>query len=538
MQISDIELALKNITQFGDTDIFPFPFENHVFYDYSEEMLQHIKGINQGFPQELNDSPPVNIATSSPTGYLGFRWATQIDPVWNAYFLALVLSIATDIETQRLGFSENHNNIYSYRFSPDTSTGSLFNKDINWSQFHSDSYDFVKDSDTEFVVVTDIADFYSRIYHHRLEVALRRLGIQSDTPNKIMTILQAFSGTNSYGLPIGGPAARILAELALNSTDRLLVSKRIIFNRFVDDFHIFAKTKDEAHSALNFLAMKLMKNEGLSLQKHKSQILSKSEFLQISESRFQDASENPAEAERFRFLNLPINYDPYSDNADEQYEALKEELNQFNIVGLLNEELRKVKIHQHLGKQILKSFIALDDLVVSHAFDSICQKMDSLYPIFPTLMITATRVFERLLPQTKSNLQEVLRNLAFTNSYITQPELHAAYLVKFLGRESSTENEQALIHLFETFRDSILVRNHILQVMIRWKSHHWLSDQKTSFGTMNRWERKLFIIASYVLGDEGRHWRDHHKREFTPFELIVRDWAAANFQIPGWEMPL
>ncbi|MCZ7611906.1 MAG: hypothetical protein M5U17_17330 [Ignavibacterium sp.] len=30
-------------------------------------------------------------------------------------------------------------------------------------------------------------------------------------------LLSAFSGTISYGLPVGGPASRILAELALKS---------------------------------------------------------------------------------------------------------------------------------------------------------------------------------------------------------------------------------------------------------------------------------------------------------------------------------
>ena len=35
-------------------------------------------------------------------GYTSFRWVTQIDPIWNAYLLGLVLSIAPAIEAERI----------------------------------------------------------------------------------------------------------------------------------------------------------------------------------------------------------------------------------------------------------------------------------------------------------------------------------------------------------------------------------------------------------------------------------------------------
>lgn len=33
-------LALKNIINFGDTDIFPFPIENHIFRDFEKQTLE------------------------------------------------------------------------------------------------------------------------------------------------------------------------------------------------------------------------------------------------------------------------------------------------------------------------------------------------------------------------------------------------------------------------------------------------------------------------------------------------------------------
>ena len=58
-----------------------------------------------------------------------------------------------------------------------------------------------------YVVVTDIADFYPRIYHHRVENALLRLPHPGDFPNRIKNLLSIFSKNVSYGLPIGGPAS-------------------------------------------------------------------------------------------------------------------------------------------------------------------------------------------------------------------------------------------------------------------------------------------------------------------------------------------
>lgn len=162
-----IELALLNIINFGDTDIFPFPIENHIFFDKKGSVVKHIESLHKDFAENLNKNPPVNISTFSPVGYTGFRWATLIDPIWNAYLLALVISIGDEIEKERISTSKKI--IHSYRFSPSITNGTLFDNNINWHSFQNDSLEFVKSSDFQYIVTCDIADFYSRVYHHKLE---------------------------------------------------------------------------------------------------------------------------------------------------------------------------------------------------------------------------------------------------------------------------------------------------------------------------------------------------------------------------------
>ncbi len=538
MKRKDINLAISNIAKYGDTDIFPYPIEKLIFYDNPNEIGDLIEKIDNDFNHYLASNSPQNINTSVPLGYTGFRWATQIDPIWNAYYLSLVLGIAPEIEKSRIAIDENV--VYSYRYVPNYDSYSLFHPDYNWLKFQSDSLKFLNENiDYKYVVICDIADFYNRIYHHPLENSLDRLSnVTSDNSKKIKKLIQRFSNTKSYGLPIGGEGSRILAELALNNTDRLMVGKGIKFKRFVDDIHIFCKSIEDAHSALNFLAMKLMRNEGLTLQKHKTQIQSRLEFEKLVASRINAESDNAREKERAKFMSLPINYDPYSDNAEEDYHKIKNQLDEFDVVGLLNDELKKVRIHQQFGKRLVKSLNLLAPEVISRAFESIINRFETLYPIFPVIMQSAYRNWERLEETTRVSLIDELRKLIHQDSYIIQSEINMCFLLRVLGLDDSIITEETILKSYNRFSDSILIKSVVLQIMTRWKAYHWLTDKKDAFSTMNKWERRIFIISANFLGDEGGHWLSHNKREFTDMEKIIMQWAKEKSTLSNWTMPL
>lgn len=61
------------------------------------------------------------------------------------------------------------------------------------------------------------------------------------------------------------------------------MAEGINFIRFVDDYLIFAESRERAHSALIRLNELLLTNEGLSLQKAKTRILTSAEFLATSD---------------------------------------------------------------------------------------------------------------------------------------------------------------------------------------------------------------------------------------------------------------
>ena len=66
-----------------------------------------------------------------------------------------------------------------------------------------------------------------------------------------------------------------------------------------------------------------MNNEGLTLQKHKTQILTKSEFIKLTASRMNADTEDGRTRTVAKFMALPVRYDPYSPTADEEYDKIK-----------------------------------------------------------------------------------------------------------------------------------------------------------------------------------------------------------------------
>ena len=245
-----IRLALLNIIRHGDTDIFPFPFENRAFFDNFDDTVALLYDYHRNFSDFLDRYPPHHVNSLTPAGYNGFRWATQLDPIWNAYFLACVLSIAEPIEAARI--PKDQNIVFSYRYAPDPETGDFFDRDFTWANFISCSLEL--SNDFEYIVICDIAEFYPRVGHHRLENALRHVDSKTDIPFRIMTFLSHFTHTRSLGLPIGGPASRILSEITLNQVDRLLKNAGIVFVRYADDYHLFAKDRNQAYQQLIFLS--------------------------------------------------------------------------------------------------------------------------------------------------------------------------------------------------------------------------------------------------------------------------------------------
>lgn len=521
-----IQVAVKNIASHGDTDIFPFPFEGHLFHDEPDRCVEIIETMHAQFDELMSTNAPDMIETLSQVGYTGFRWAAQIEPFWNAYYLACVISVAEEIESIRL--PEAAKAVYSYRFLWQEETGKLF-KDSTWRDYKSRCV--ALSGEHPFVVVTDIADFYPRIYHHRVDVALSRLPSVGDLRSRIMKMLSAFSKIHvSYGLPIGGPASRILAELALAGVDQHLRTRHIVFCRYADDFCMFCADRSSAYKNLVFLSERLF-DEGLVLHKKKTRILTAAEYRETSRA-FLPADDPGDETAEKKLLNISLRFDPYSPTAEEDYEALKAAVGEVDIVGILGREVSKAAIDPTVSKQAINAIKVLDPTLQGGAIRTILDpnNLAVLSPVFVTILRLVRSVYATLLDQDKDFVDETLMQLHEMESPLLSVELNLSYCIQVLGQRRSGAKEELLVQIFETHQKP-LIRRLVLLIMADWECHYWLSGLRRQYSGFSVWERRAFILASYVLGDEGDHWRRHAQRGWTPMDKLVRDWFSTRY--PG-----
>ncbi len=206
-------------------------------------------------------------------------------------------------------------------------------------------------NESPYVILCDISDFYSRIYHHRVDNALKWLNAKSDIVRRIVDVLQIFSGTSflwatSWWTGISSP----FAEISLNSVDKLLRGEGIRFCRFVDDYRIVCASREEAYQRLIFLSGKAIQRRKLSLQKTKTRILTAKEFMDESKLliKFDQAEEeNVTEEEKLLRLCLST-LTAYSDTRVDDYEKLKAQVSQVDIAGNSWQGVRKNKNRRHL----------------------------------------------------------------------------------------------------------------------------------------------------------------------------------------------
>lgn len=511
--------ALVNIVRYGDTDIFPFPFERYLFEEKLDETLDILETYHENIEDSIALSPPLTIVEQSQVGYYGFRQATLIEPFWNAYFLGLVIAIADGIEGKRI--KEEENNVFSYRYEWNNNTSSLF-KDTTWIDYKKQCVEYSKGYN--YVLQTDISNFYPRINHHKLENELRRIDTGNLVTKQILRMLSAFSGTISYGLPVGGPASRILAELALNHTDFHLKSRGIVFCRYADDYTVFCESDSDAYKMLILLSKKLS-NDQLGLQKNKTKIMSSQEFREIH--LFLDPQpESKISGDEQKLLNISIRFDPYSATAVEDYEKLKDAIREIDIIAILSREVNKTRIDQTVTKQAINSIKALTTENQVQAVKILLEQdnLIILSPVFTTIMRAIRSIYEELNTEGQDLIDKSLILLFNTESFLTKIEMNLSYILQVLSIRHSPEKEALLIRLFETPINHFIKRQ-IIVTMSNWNCHYWLVDIKNNFPTLTNWERRAVIYASYFLGDEGRHWRNHNKKLFSKEESLIKEWC-------------
>ena len=165
LQPKSLDWALNQAELLGDSAIFPLPFEFEAIRNDWDELRKNLSQENI-----LKWEVRPHRECLSPKTDHSFRIATHLDPLDWLIYTAAVYEMGQDLESYRMPLDEEV--VFSWRFAP-KSDGTMFSRGTNYRDFRKQSLELSGENDYEFVVVTDIADFFPNLYHHRIENALK-----------------------------------------------------------------------------------------------------------------------------------------------------------------------------------------------------------------------------------------------------------------------------------------------------------------------------------------------------------------------------
>ena len=456
----------------------------------------------------------------SPKGWIGYRMATQLDPLDTLLLTALVYEVGNDIERTRI--PQRDYIVLGYRFQPNN-RGRLYSKRFTYDTFRKQSLTLARHFQDGWVVMTDIADFYPRLYTHRLENALDE-AIPHAHARVITKLIKNWNKGVSFGVPVGLAASRLLAELCISDIDSLLVANQIKYCRYSDDFRLFTSTRSEALERLVFLVKALYNSHRLTLQEAKTEVISANEFRQ----RFRGTAEQRTRSSLERsFLDIVDHLEidsygaiEYEDLDPEQQDAVKE-LNLYSIV--VDQVTRNQRIDiSFLGfalrrlSQIGGADVDLGKLLIS--------KIDRLTPVFHDVVMVLGQI--KLVDPVR--FPQLINGLL---SLLDHPHLsHLEYFrvwILILFQDKFAERSSRWQVLYEQFGDS-LTRRELLLTMGAANQQAWIRMNKDAVQNLGPWERRAFICAASCLPkDEAKYWFKF-VRNHGELDRWIVTWAIKN----------
>ena len=517
LQESSLDWALEHALRFGDTDVFPLSFEYKAIQNDWTDLRQYLKSQDI-----LRWQVRPHRTLLSPKAKFGFRVITQLDPLDFLVFAALIREIASDIESNRISIDKNV--VFSYRVLIGAN-GNIFDSNVGYESFLHQASTLLQDDSMKFVATTDIADFYSRIYHHRLENALQNATERQQHVRAIMRLLAGWNRTETFGIPVGNAPSRLLAEINLSDVDEALLANSVRFVRYNDDYRIFTQTYSEAYRHLAFLADILYRNHGLTLQPQKTTILDREIFI----SRFLSTPEDV----EFNSLGSGFNHlifelgltDPYETiNYDSLTEEQKNLVNSLNLVQLFkNQVTGNEEPDLNLVRFILRRMAQLGDTSIT---DDVLENLDVLHPAFPDII----KYFKRLTNLSADERSRIGARILhlLEDSIISELDYHRMWALDLFADSTEWNNQDQFFKLLASARDTLSKRQIIL-AMGRASQHHWFQSQWRNLFDEPHWSRRALLAAGSCMAPDARkHWYRAVKADLDRLEIAVMRWARQN----------
>jgi hypothetical protein len=516
---ASLDWALQHALRFSDTDIFPDAFEFNAIADNWADVKASIQAADI---LEWKVRPSRRCLV--PKHRFGFRISTQLDPLDFLVLTALVREIGEKLEAQRIPADENI--VHSYRFSPDVD-GRMFSDKYTYRSFQQASHDYCDKAEPSHVVIADIADFFPRLYTHRIDNALdSALGIGHMHAKALKDLISHWAGAYSYGIPVGSAASRLIAEVTISDIDQLLLSEGTHYVRYSDDFRIFCSSEAEAYKYLTLIARSLFENHGLTLQQNKTKIVSVDTFRKVY-LRENDKRELDTLSERFYELLSNIGIEDTYGEID--YDALLPEyqqaIDELNLASILNEQLNEEELDISLVKFLLRR---LGQLGSVEPIELIFDNFSKFVPVIRETMEYLLRLDSLDAPKKVALGKRLISIYKDESSSASCLEYARMYMLRPFAVDREWNSEDQYVKLFNETPDEFSKRE-LLLAMGRSKQHFWFRSRKQYLQEMTPWIRRAFIYsASCLPADEFKHWIRGIDGQLDNVERAIATWAKKN----------
>ena len=499
---AELQNAYEAIEHHGYSGLVPLPPEWEVVKEHWENIKQGITTLDL---DDYTPSPPMLLF--APKSHATVRPVYLLHPIDLIIYSALTLIIKDDIEAQRVPVGRKR--VFSYR-ADQSAPNRFYATQPTFVDFREESRRKAARATTNIVAVADIADFFPRIYQHRLENVIEASAQTPRAREVARVLVRKFIANllskNSYGVPIGPFSSRVLAEAVLIDVDAALLSDGADFVRWVDDYNIFCRSETEAQRVLFRLAERLFNNHGLTLSAIKTKILPVDEF--------QDRMLRDHEAEvedEFRALQeIAANYNPYTDEEIELNQEELEVLEHLNFRRLLGTALEDHALVDYERLQVVLRHPALlqrlSDEKRGDIADVLLANVEHLYPIAEF----TSKFFQTFSTSSATLRRKIARALLNSiKSYRGRwpPEYHIVWVLSVFASSNAWGGGTNALNIFQMHPSDAVRRFAALSLHANGSRSDAVAI-KNEYTQASPLTRLAILLVSRKMGnDERRHWR-------------------------------
>lgn len=480
-----VRKAIDNIILEGCTDVSVFgrPFELKLLKNektrekITSDIVSELDNIiNSNGKFEILKINKISHMLVPKKTFFDFRRCALIDIIDEVKYLSLAILIANKVEKHRI----SKKIAFSYRYKPNDN-GRLFDKKYNYSSFKNEYKKISSMKKYKIIIECDISNFYDRLNIHRLNSTLLSIkDIDSKITNIIDELLLFWANRDSYGLPVGSNASRILAETFLIEIDNYLLSNNIKFCRFVDDYRFFASDMTEANKILSVF-VKILNKHGLSINLGKTHVRDIKYYQDNSAKRKTNTQEGLSDIIRGYSGVVPTKFRQLSDS---EINKLKKE----NEIELIDKLKSDSIINEEDIKKCIKILIAKEKYELLTEIPDVLKKYPQFIPYF------SDAISKNKQELSDKDYSGILNKFEEWLTDTRTPEYILVSIVKLFNSENRNEKE-ILFNFFKHLKrnSGIYIARTILEQIGYNLSRGELLELKDYYLRADCWEKRQIV---------------------------------------------